>query len=677
MNSLQRRKRAFMSIITRPLGFVRTVSGVPPLSLPYAMEGKADNYVIEGKSVQGKNLVNYPYAIGNSGTTNGIDYTVNADGSIVLNGTATSAIYLSFNIGSSLVKLTPGETYTLSGCPEGGGGSLYFMAIQSNPESGHTVSTTSKGSSFVAQKNSYRIYIFVAANMEVENLTFYPQLEKGSTVTEWQSPVPSPENPIEIKSVGVKTVNLFDADKFLDYGFIKQEDGSYYLKSTSDLSKYTAEQRRIFINNGYEGQMKITYEALYPTEASPNPCAMFYIYYTDGSRTTQVYTEIIYDEWHKIIFITPSDKQVDYVLMTYSSGRSTSFRNIMITQYIETDYEPYGKYKIPITNRGVNLLPFPYTTSPGISGGLTKPTTINGITYTPHEDGSITIDGTSTAAYSVYIWGDKTSLIPGLKVGDTITISKNPDDLSQHANVYFVCNYYDSEGTMRSGAMTSNAATTNTKVITEDWVGIGAYIHVPKEKTLNNLTIKPQIQIGSVASDYEPYRPPITTSIFLDEPLRGIGDYKDKIDFESGTLERKIISKSFDGTEAWKNYNNFIYFPITGIMASPDCLCTRLPNNITSQGIGDGTLYVRPVTDSLRIVVSNGSYTDVDEWKSLLAQWGESEMPFILVTQLINPITEQLTLPELPLFEGTNILSIEGDIQPDMTVVYKASVKEV
>ena len=53
-----------------------------------------------------------------------------------------------------------------------------------------------------------------------------------------------------------------------------------------------------------------------------------------------------------------------------------------------TDYEPYG-YKIPLVNRGKNLIPYPYANT-------TK--TVNGVTFTDNGDGSITVNGTATAS---------------------------------------------------------------------------------------------------------------------------------------------------------------------------------------------------------------------------------------------------------------------------------------
>ena len=49
-----------------------------------------------------------------------------------------------------------------------------------------------------------------------------------------------------------------------------------------------------------------------------------------------------------------------------------------------------------------------------------------------------------------------------------------------------------------------------------------------------------QIEVGDTATAYEPYFEPMTTSIYLDEPLRKVGTYADYIDFENKKVVRNI-----------------------------------------------------------------------------------------------------------------------------------------
>ena len=48
MNSLEIKKRAFMSVVTRRYGFIRTKSGAPPLTLTNCLSGNLVDYKISG-----------------------------------------------------------------------------------------------------------------------------------------------------------------------------------------------------------------------------------------------------------------------------------------------------------------------------------------------------------------------------------------------------------------------------------------------------------------------------------------------------------------------------------------------------------------------------------------------------------------------------------------------------
>ena len=53
MKYLEMKKRAFMSIVNAVKGFVRTISGIPPITLPYCVDDESlIGYSISGNSVQ-------------------------------------------------------------------------------------------------------------------------------------------------------------------------------------------------------------------------------------------------------------------------------------------------------------------------------------------------------------------------------------------------------------------------------------------------------------------------------------------------------------------------------------------------------------------------------------------------------------------------------------------------
>ena len=114
----------------------------------------------------GKNLLQNT---ANTTRTSGITFTVNSDGSVTANGTATSNAYLV--IGS--VNLNAGVTYALNGCPSGGGNStyrLYWQGVSGNYDEG-------EGTTYTPQSDTtINIRMVVYSGATVDNLTFYPMV---------------------------------------------------------------------------------------------------------------------------------------------------------------------------------------------------------------------------------------------------------------------------------------------------------------------------------------------------------------------------------------------------------------------------------------------------------------------------------------------------------------------
>lgn len=152
----------------------------------------------------GKNLIPYPY-YDKSRVTNGITYTVNSDGSILLNGTATanSSFVLVSNL--SPIKLDKSESYFLSGCPSGGGFESYRIFIQ-NTAYQQGYSDMGNGVSFTAENTDYYIFIIIREGATVNNLVFSPMLSHGTSALPYEpytSDTLSAATPIELAEYDV------------------------------------------------------------------------------------------------------------------------------------------------------------------------------------------------------------------------------------------------------------------------------------------------------------------------------------------------------------------------------------------------------------------------------------------------------------------------------------------
>jgi hypothetical protein len=136
----------------------------------------------------GKNLMPYPYA-DTTKITAGITFTDNGDGTITANGTnnATSSATFILHNSTTWIPLPKG-TYTLSGCPAGGGQNIYRIHAQLQPNSAQDFGNSA---TFVetdtAKLTTGAIYIAIAPGVTVNNLVFKPQIELGSTATAYEA----------------------------------------------------------------------------------------------------------------------------------------------------------------------------------------------------------------------------------------------------------------------------------------------------------------------------------------------------------------------------------------------------------------------------------------------------------------------------------------------------------
>jgi len=117
-----------------------------------------------------------------------------------------------------------------------------------------------------------------------------------------------------------------------------------------------------------------------------------------------------------------------------------------------------------------------------------------GITFTKHDDGSFTLNGTSTGNAQFYLTYDGVGYhAPSLEL-PAGTYTMNGRD---SGGVKFECNY-EVEGV--SGSRYSTGTFTATAPIK-----CGIYITIANGATVNNLTIYPQLEAGSTATSYEQY----------------------------------------------------------------------------------------------------------------------------------------------------------------------------
>lgn len=130
----------------------------------------------------GKNFVPF---IATSGAKNGVAYTVNDDGSVTIEGTATATAYIDFATTANPVFL-PSGTYMLSGdVPMG----LDVKIVLQNKETGENIATIGYDAdqrAFTLSEGTYvKGYMHVTKGVVVSN-TVHMQIERGASTTEYE-----------------------------------------------------------------------------------------------------------------------------------------------------------------------------------------------------------------------------------------------------------------------------------------------------------------------------------------------------------------------------------------------------------------------------------------------------------------------------------------------------------
>ena len=132
----------------------------------------------------GDNLLKFQYAT-SSANRNGLVITSQQDGSITVNGTATADTWYAINL--DIEKRLPMNTpMALSGCPAGGSTKSYYIGLYLG---GKWFSDSGNGNTdikFTTQEISSRVEVSIIKGTVCNNLTFYPKIEVGTTITPYR-----------------------------------------------------------------------------------------------------------------------------------------------------------------------------------------------------------------------------------------------------------------------------------------------------------------------------------------------------------------------------------------------------------------------------------------------------------------------------------------------------------
>lgn len=307
--------------------------------------------------------------------------------------------------------------------------------------------------------------------------------------------------------------------------------------------------------------------------------------------------------------------------------------------------------------------------------------TTAGITYVVNNDGSVTINGTSTSnAY--FIFDD---LNPITCKGVPLTASINID----RSDIYMVVGYIRADGSI----LNSLAAVTSTNEVEftypDEAVSTRIFLGVDTGATCYNVTIHPMVKIKEANLTHDVPKPKQT--IELTRTLRAVpvsqnGNYvdsngqhwiADEIDFERGKLIQRVAYKVFDGTETtWRKYGDknsyMVDWPgVTGSWMDNNVMCSHFKVDAVEAYKGiDGYVGV----DSKGLCYFGMDLNTADDVKA----WFMSNNTTV-ICPLIVPVEIDLTETEIQAFlalrsNATNT-TVFNDYNSMMTAKYIADIR--
>lgn len=508
---------------------------------------------------------------------------------------------------------------------------------------------------------------------------------------------PTPDNPIEVESVGEKTKNLINWDYLLDDTDITKVDDGYYSEvyyhSFSTSSNIVKQLKSVL-------KPDVTYTLSRICDKSKDGATIGnMVIYVSGS----VFVRTGYWKGLKSATFTITQEQIDNItsVAVYfnTDGEGTTISEVQLT---ESDtvlpYEPYGKYKIPVTVSGGNLLS-PYGWVSGTFNGGFVPSEYNYVVEEVTNYVECAFESTYRAIASNMI---KISEIQ--KIG--CKINKNNENA-----VAVVLQFYDIDGNrvaykvMTEDYMTpdkeyimykegnyfkSNSDKVSNYTIKSNFIYMRLFL-ISRQK-ISGLRIYDFYASKDGDAGYEPYVEPITTNIYLDEPLRKVGDYADYIDFENGKVVRNVDSYTFTGNETSAG-GIPESCPCFGISARISTLslsdakvgfCNYLYQGVYSNVLSNSRFAFLGQTNHpyVYIYFAKTDFPDLIDYsgtiaKGIIKQWYDNNEPMTLFYNLETPTEQPITLPTIPTFKGTSIVSADTTIQPsNAEIEYYSNVKE-
>lgn len=575
---------------------------------------------------------------------------------VVADGTINPIKYVTT---SDFISLTSG-TYTIS--YKSGVNLRYVAMFNQNKEIiGNAWSNRANPYTFTVNSDCLiRIDMEKEGNITIDRIdTFFSehqvQIEKGSTATEYEPytggvAAPTPTNPSQIQSVGELTKNFAHPNSIDQTAngitIVTNQDGSVSVNGVASQSVSTT---LTWCGRNANGSYYHDY-ILNPGESV--------IQSVINAETGKMASLGIYCQW------TGADSGKTYYGNSNTSDEAWMFDRLYShrelvagenmykgTWFLQlelgsvaTGYEPYGKYKIPVEVTNKNL----FNVNNLISYADQVVNNGDGTLSIKRSSGSAGVSSSETLA----------KLAPGLQVGKTYTLSMKTTFIDKRTDTVWL-------GTSKYSWKSGTA-----KTITQEDLDSRVFWYASEnDTTVVSIVYDIQIEAGATATEYVPHVEPF--NIYLDEPLRKVGDVADYVDLETGTVVRMVGEYMFTGSETWRLETSSSEFIAcyTSKLSSVKAKGVDVLSNYFVMGKSAtspiNSIWGRNNNSAVSITISLEYLTESTETalQNLILQWYKNGKPLIVQYQLATPYTETIVAPGINM-KNHSIVSIGTTIQP-------------
>lgn len=504
-----------------------------------------------------------------------------------------------------------------------------------------TEPTTITGVNFIF--NSQSLY---------ENQIVKIMIEAGSEATEYEpyvggAPSPNPDYPQEVVGCGDRTRNLwktFSSRVSSDVTIV--HDGEKYLFSGTC-------NESINISLGAEldaGTYSLQANANRIPVENINSCIDVWI--PSLNKLYNIKNEVATYKTITFSIDAPAECSLRIRLEKGVNYDGFELKPMLNSGSTPLPYEPYG-YKVVVVTRGKNLLKLKddYTVN------------VRDVTISI-ANGDLTLKGTATGN------GGRTTYLSEsfmLQAG-TYTLRS----IKKSGLVYCLTNTTNASAII--GSPTGGIFT-----LTEDtMVAFGVNV---TQDTAYDTTVNVMLELGTEATEYEPYVEPTTYNIYHNKPIYSIGDYADYINNSTQKTEGKLVKELIlTGEEEWRlqsiNSNGIANFFITSTKThtiATNLICTHFVSqkttiaNTTTEGIYNS------VGNAIYIRIKQERASTVTDFKSYLAAQYEAGTPvkvyYVLAEPEVTEITEEL--PSITPIIGTNVISVDTTVSPSKLAIHR------